>query len=156
MRFACLLVLLATGCDRGGKPGMVGSPAPDFTLPGSAHPVTLSQLHGRVVLLNFWASWCAPCIEEIPSLKALHEQLPQLEILAVSTDKDADEYNHFLSRNPLPFDLVRDPTDHTADLYRTDGVPETFIIDSQGIVRRHFVGPVDWTSPAILDYLRKI
>ncbi len=135
---------------------MVGSVAPDFTLPGSAGPVTLSHLRGKVVLVNFWATWCAPCLEEIPALEALHQQMPQLEILAVSTDKDPGEYARYLAHNPLPFDLVRDGTDQTADLYHTDGVPETFVVDSHGIVRRHFIGPQDWTSPAILNYLQHL
>jgi peroxiredoxin len=135
---------------------MVGMAAPDFTLADNGRTVTLSHLRGRIVVLNFWATWCAPCVEELPSMEALHQQMPQLEILAVSTDYDADAYSRFLARHPLPFDLVRDPTEKSAELYGTDGYPETFIIDSQGIVRRHFVGPQDWTSPEILDYLRKM
>ena len=135
---------------------MVGSPAPNFILHDGSKTVVLSQLRGRVVLLNFWATWCAPCVEEIPSLEALHQQMPQLEILAVSTDHEAADYNRFLARNPLPFDLVRDPQESSAALYGTDGYPETFVIDANGIVRRHFVGPQDWTSPAILTYLRSL
>jgi peroxiredoxin len=160
MRFrrnlAWLLLLCAVGCDRGAKPGLVGHPAPDFTIHDGAKTVTLSQLRGKVVLLNFWATWCAPCVEEIPAMEAMHQKMPQLEVLAVSLDHDGDAYNRFLATNPLPFDLIRDPAEASASLYGTDGYPETFVIDAHGIVRRHFVGPVDWDSPAILGYLRSL
>jgi cytochrome c biogenesis protein CcmG/thiol:disulfide interchange protein DsbE len=155
-RVAIAALLLAGGCDRGAQPAMVGSPAPDFTIHDGAHTVTLSHLRGKPVLLNFWATWCQPCVEELPSLIELHRQMPQLEILAVNVDHDADVYNQFLASHPLPFDLVRDPAEISDKLYHTDGFPETFVIDSRGILRRHMVGPQDWATPAMLEYLRNL
>ena len=149
-------LLLAAGCDRGTRPEMVGSPAPDFTIHDGARTVALDQFRGKPVLLNFWATWCQPCVEELPSLIALHQQMPQLEILAVNVDHDATIYNQFLAEHPLPFDLVRDPAETSDRLYHTDGFPETFMIDSRGIVRRHMVGPQDWTTPSMLDFLRSL
>jgi thiol-disulfide isomerase/thioredoxin len=153
--FAVATLLLA-GCDRGNQPAMVGSPAPDFTIHDGTRTITLSQFRGRPVMLNFWATWCPPCIEEMPSLIALHQQMPQLEILAVSVDHDETQYNNFLAQHPLPVDLVRDGAETSDRLYHTDGFPETFMIDSRGIVRRHMVGPQDWTTPAMLDFLRSL
>jgi cytochrome c biogenesis protein CcmG/thiol:disulfide interchange protein DsbE len=155
-RWLAIAALLAAGCDRGDHPAMVGSPAPDFTIHDGMRTVTLSQFRGKPVMLNFWATWCPPCIEEMPSLIALHQQMPQLEILAVSVDHDEAQYNNFLAQHPLPFDLVRDGAETSDRLYHTDGFPETFMIDSHGIVRRHMVGPQDWTTPAMLDFLRSL
>jgi len=151
-----LLLFLLAGCDRGASPGMVGQPAPAVVVHDGSRTLDLQQYRGRVVLLNFWATWCQPCVEELPSLEALHQQMPQLAIVAISEDKDAAEYAAFLRKHPLPFELAREGTEDAAERYHTDGYPETFVIDHHGIVRRHFVGPQDWTSPALLAYLRGI
>ena len=81
-----LVMLLTAGCDRGSHPSQIGAVAPTFAVNDGVHSVDLSKLQGDVVVLNFWATWCAPCIEELPSLMAMQRQLPQIKVLAVSTD----------------------------------------------------------------------
>jgi peroxiredoxin len=154
---ACMLAAsLLTSCDRGSRPTLVGNPAPDFTVTDGSRTVTLSQLRGQVVLLNFWATWCAPCIEEIPSLESLQKQMPQIKVLAVSTDKDNADYAAFLAEHRLGFDNIHDPSGHSNGLYGTVAFPESYVIDRNGVVLRRFIGPQDWTSPAITEYLKKL
>lgn len=151
-----LLALLATGCDRGDHPGQLGRSAPEFALDDGQHTLDLRSLRGHVVLLNFWATWCAPCIAEMPSLEALQQQLPQIKVVAVDTQDDVANYRAYLRRRPLPFFSVFDAASHSNALYGTYRFPETYLIDKNGIIRRKFIGPQDWTSPEILDSLRKL
>ncbi len=153
---ALLLTLFATGCDRGEHPGQLGRVAPDFTLDDGQHAVSLHSLRGNVVLLNFWATWCAPCIAEMPSLEAMQQQLPQVKVIAVDTDDDLANYRAYLQRRPLPLFSVFDSASRSNALYGTHRYPETYLIDRDGVIRRKFIGPQDWTSPEILDSLRKL
>ncbi len=148
-----LLLALAPGCDRGAHPAQTDKPAPDFTVSDGATTVHLASYRGRVVLLNFWATWCPPCIEEMPSLIELHHELPNLAVVAVSVNEDSDAYSRFLARRHVDLITVRDPTEKAARLYHSAAWPETYVIDRKGIIRRKFVGPQDWTSPEIRDYL---
>ncbi len=149
-----LLLALASGCDRGAHPAQTGKPAPDFTVSDGATTVHIASYQGRVVLLNFWATWCPPCIEELPSLIELHHELPNLTIVAVSVDEDSDAYSRFIARRHVDLITVRDPAEKAARLYHSSMWPETYIIDRKGIIRRKFVGAQDWTSPEIRDYLK--
>lgn len=151
----CLAALLA-GCSRGPQPRMIGSKAPDFTVTDSDRTVSLHDLHGKIVVLNFWTSWCAPCVEEMPSLVQLQKRMPQIAVLAVSTDQDESEYHKFLIRYQIDLLTVRDAAENSSRLYGTTGQPETFIIDTGGTIRRKFVGAVDWTSPQIIEYFNKL
>jgi thiol-disulfide isomerase/thioredoxin len=146
----------APGCDRGAHPALTGRAAPDFTVSDGSTSVHLAGYRGRVVLLNFWATWCAPCIEEMPSLLQLHHERPDLAILAVSIDENPDAYSRFLVRHHVDLITVRDPDQKAAQLYHTDGWPETYIIDRQGYIRRKVVGPLDWNSPEIRAYLKSL
>jgi thiol-disulfide isomerase/thioredoxin len=146
----------AIGCDRGAHPALTGQPAPDFNLSDGLTTVHLAGYRGRVVLLNFWATWCAPCIVEMPSLLELHHDRPDLAILAVSIDEDPEAYSRFLVRHHVDLTTVRDPAQKAAQLYHTDGWPETYIIDRQGFIRRKVVGPQDWGSPEIRAYLKSL
>ena len=98
-----LSLVLASGCDRGDHPRQLGKPAPDFTVVDGSRSVQLSSYRGKVVVLNFWATWCAPCIEEIPSLNQLQRQMPQLVVLGVSVDQDEEAYRQFLSEHRINF-----------------------------------------------------
>ncbi|MGD0682885.1 MAG: TlpA disulfide reductase family protein [Terracidiphilus sp.] len=146
----------APGCDRGAHPAITGKAAPDFTISDSATTIHLAGYRGRVVLLNFWATWCAPCIEEMPSLLQLHHDRPDLAILAISIDENPDAYSRFIVRHHIDLTTVRDPDQKAAQLYHTDGWPETYIIDRQGFIRRKVVGPQDWGSPEIRAYLKSL
>ncbi len=151
-----LFLLLAAGCDRGSHPGNIDKPAPQFVLNDGSKTVDLSKLRGRVVVLNLWATWCAPCVEELPSLLALQKEMPQLAIVAVSRDEDAAAYQHFLAQHHVDLLALRDPSMKVDNLYGTVQIPETYIIDRKGILRRKFVSAQDWTSPEIVAYLSKL
>jgi peroxiredoxin len=152
-----LLVVLA-GCYRGSRPARIGTAAPDFTVKDSDRTVSLNQLRGQVVVLNFWATWCAPCVEEIPSLVTMSQKLKPkgVMVLGVSVDADGDAYHRFLKDHGVNFMTVRDADQKSNDLYGTFKFPETYIIDRNGVVRRKFIGPVDWNSPEVMDFLNKL
>jgi cytochrome c biogenesis protein CcmG/thiol:disulfide interchange protein DsbE len=149
-------VLLAAGCDRGDHPNNIDKPAPQFVLSDGAHSVDLSKLRGRIVVLNLWATNCAPCVEELPSLLELQKKMPQLAVVAVSWDEDPAAYQNFLTRHHVDLLTIRNPDQSIANLYGTKLIPETYIIDRHGILRRKFVSAQDWTSPEILNYLSKL
>lgn len=153
-----LLLVLLTGCYSGSRPPRIGNPAPDFTLQDSDRKVTLSQFRGKIVVLNFWATWCPPCVEEMPSLVRMQQKMKDqgVTVLAVSLDVDQDAYEKFLKDYKVELLTVRDPDHKSSNLYGTFKYPETYIIDRNGAVRRKFIGPVDWNTPEIQDYLSKI
>jgi thiol-disulfide isomerase/thioredoxin len=151
-----LSILLAAGCDRGSSPRNIGRPAPQFAVSDGTHSADLSKLRGHVVLLNLWASWCAPCVEELPSLLALQHEMPDIVVVAISMDQDEDAYRSFLARNHVDFLTIRDPSARINALYGTAQIPETYVIDRNGILRRKFVSAQNWTSPDIVKYLRKL
>jgi peroxiredoxin len=152
-----LLGFLA-GCYSGNHPGKIGSAAPDFTIEDSDHKVTLSQFRGQVVVLNFWATWCPPCIEETPSLVRMQAHLKDkgVVVLAVSIDDDNAAYHKFLKDYSVNMVTVRDEARKASSLYGTFGWPESYVIDRTGVIRRKFIGAVEWTSPEITDYLSKL
>lgn len=136
---------------------MIGSQAQDFTVKDADRTVSLHDYRGKIILLNFWASWCAPCIEEMPSLVQLQKRMgPKVTVVAVSIDEDEAAYHKFLRDHNVDLLTVRDPEKRTSDMYGTTGWPETFVIDSSGRIRRKFIGAVNWTSPEIIDYLNKL
>ncbi len=163
MRFPRCLILalllplaLLPACNRGSHPAQPGKPAPDFTVSDGTSTVHLASYRGHIVLVNFWASWCEPCLEELPSLLELHHDQPDLVILAISIDDDRAAYSTFIVRNHVDLITAFDPTESAAKLYHTDMWPETYVIDRQGIIRRKFVGPQEWTSPEIVSYLKSL
>lgn len=160
-RALCILALgwcglLATACDRGDHPTRIGVSAPQFTVRDGTQTVDLAKLRGHTVVLNFWATWCIPCIEEVPSLVELQRRMPQLTVIAISEDEDAGVYRQFLTDNHVDFVTVRDPSARIRKMYGSIKIPETYVIDSGGVLRRKFVSAQDWTSPEIMDYLGKL
>jgi cytochrome c biogenesis protein CcmG, thiol:disulfide interchange protein DsbE len=150
-----LSVLLFAGCDP--HPHFIGGPAPDFTVKDSDRTISLHELKGKPVILNFWASWCKPCVDEMPSLVRLQKQMGnKVTIFAVSWDEDDRAYHKFLQDYHVDLLTVRDADQHSRTLYRATGQPETYIIDASGTIRRKFIGAVDWTSQDIVDYLNKL
>ncbi|MDR5729798.1 MAG: TlpA disulfide reductase family protein [Terriglobia bacterium] len=154
--FTLVPLALVLGCNRGAHPAQTGKVAPDFTVSDGTTTVRLSNYRGQVVLLNFWATWCPPCIEEMPSLLQLHHIDPNLVVLGVSIDEDPDAYASFVRTRHVDFITVRDPRQTAASLFHTDMWPETYVIDRKGIIRRKFVGAQDWTDPEILAYLKSL
>jgi cytochrome c biogenesis protein CcmG/thiol:disulfide interchange protein DsbE len=154
-----LLSLLAlSGCYSNSRPSRIGSAAPDFTVRDSDRAVTLSQFKGQVVVLNFWATWCPPCIEEMPSLVQMQQRMQAkgVTVLAVSVDADDGNYRRFLREHNVSLLTIRDPDQKSNALYGTFKFPETYIIDRNGVVRRKFIGAVDWTEPDVIEYLGKL
>ena len=153
---ALLSLLLASGCNRGDRPAQVGKKAPDFTVSDGTNTVRLSDYRGKVVLLNFWWSQCPPCVQETPALEQLHHDRPDLQIVGVSIDTDPGSYRRFLQHFRVDITTVMDPTQSAAKLYHTDGWPETYIIDRDGVIRRKVVGDPDWSNPEIRAFLKNI
>jgi cytochrome c biogenesis protein CcmG, thiol:disulfide interchange protein DsbE len=151
-------LLLLSGCYSGTRPPRVGSAAPDFTVRDSDRTVTLSQFKGQVLVLNFWATWCPPCIEEMPSLVRMQARMKAkgVTVLAVSVDVDESNYRRFLKDHNVDLLTVRDPDQKTSGVYGTFKFPETYIIDRNGVMRRKMIGAVDWTEPEIIDFLSKL
>lgn len=155
---ALLTLLLAAGCYTGSRPPHLGNPAKDFSVRDSDHQVSLNQFHGQVVIVNFWATWCPPCVEELPSLIDMQNRLRSrgVVVLGVSIDIDEDAYHRFIKQKNVNFVTVRDPKQTVAGMYGTSGWPESYIIDRQGVLRRKIVGPIDWNSPEVVQFLNKL
>jgi len=135
-----------------------GAEAPGFSLPAlDGRPVDLASYRGKVVLLNFWATWCGPCVQEMPSLERLHRALgPEgLAVVTVSADEDEAALRQFVKQYALTMPVLRDPGGRgPAARYHTTGYPETFVLDRAGILLQHTIGPAEWDSPESMAYFR--
>jgi thiol-disulfide isomerase/thioredoxin len=135
------------------------TPAPDFQaarLDGT--PVRLGSLKGKVVFLNFWATWCPPCREEMPSMEALYQVFREtdLEFLAIDIQEDRNTVAAFVTEHGLNFPVALDSTGRISAEYGIRGIPTTFIIDREGGVVASVVGGRDWNTPAVLDALEQL
>lgn len=143
------------------EPLAVGKPAPDFSLADlNEKHYRLSDFRGKVVFLNFWATWCKPCREEMPSMEILNKNFEKdgLVILAVSIDRvtTTKDIPPFVKGMNLTFPVLVDSWGQTDKPYKRMGVPETFIIDQQGIIQEIVIGPRDWTRIDSLQVLTKL
>ena len=150
--FTALLACVSISCK--GNPGaQLGAPVPGFTLPdleGRMH--ALDELRGKVVVLNYWATWCPPCIEEMPSLEKLHEALASkgLAIVAVSVDERFSDIEKFVDEWNLTFTVLHDNGMKVSRSYQTFKYPETYIIDRSGRLKSKVVGARDWVAPSVI------
>jgi peroxiredoxin len=153
-----VLLVALIGCYSGTRPPRIGEAAPDFSIQDANRAVALHDLKGKVVVLNFWATWCPPCVEEMPSLVQMQSRLKDkgVTVLAVSLDVDENAYNKFLKDHGVDLLAVRDPNQKSNSLYGTFKYPETYIIDRDGKVRRKFIGAIDWNQPEIVSYLSRM
>jgi cytochrome c biogenesis protein CcmG, thiol:disulfide interchange protein DsbE len=151
-------LLTLNACYSNSRPPRIGSAAPDFNIQDDQTKVALSQLRGQIVVLNFWATWCAPCVEEIPSLVEMQRRMKTkgLTVVAVSVDVDEGAYQQFVKDHNVNLLTVRDPDQKSNHLYGTFKFPETYIIDRNGLMRRKFIGAVDWTDPQITEFLGRL
>jgi len=159
LRFLPILLLttLLSSCNRNATLGLVGTKAPDFTVQDSDRKVSLHDFKGKTVVLNFWATYCVPCIEELPSLMQLQKQMgSRITVVAISEDDSQEKYHAFLKKYNVDLLTVRDPQQESKIIYKTTAVPETFVIDKDGIIRRKFIGAVNWTAPDIVEYFNKM
>lgn len=156
--FTIVLTILLAGCYSGSRPPRIGTAAPAFSIQDSDHKVSLDQFRGKTLVLNFWATWCAPCVEEMPSLEQLQERFHNnnVVVLGVSEDVDAAAYRKFVKDYKINFPTINEPDHKISSLYGTFKFPETYIIDRHGIVRRKFIGAVEWSQPEIVDFLSKL
>jgi len=152
------ILLTLSGCYGGSRPPNIGTAAPGFTVQDADRKISLDEFRGKVVVLNFWATWCPPCIEEMPSLVQMQQKMKAkgVEVVAISVDADQDAYQDFLKQHNIDLLTVRDPDQKSNNLYGTFKFPETYIIDRQGVLRRKFIGAIDWGTPEILEYLGKL
>lgn len=144
----------------GRKPLGKGDPAPHFALPDlEGNMVNLADYKGKVVLLNIWATWCPPCVEEMPSMEKLYQELNDegFEIVAVSVDASgAKTVLPFMRKHQLTFPALTDTEGTTKLLYHTTGVPESFLIDKDGVIAEKVIGPRNWASPDAIEYIRDL
>lgn len=137
-----------------------GVPAPDFSLPAlDGQRVRLSDYRGKVVLFNVWATWCLPCVEEMPSMERLHQTMSgeDFKILAVSIDASgAEAVRAFMKQHSLNFTALSDPQNTIGSLYQTTGIPESFIIDRNGTIVAKVIGPRDWAAADTVGFLQEL
>ena len=158
----CIILILMTGCSKDNEAVVtmaeLNKPAPDFTLV-DLHGKTwqLSSLRGKVVFINFWATWCPPCLEEMPSMQELHENMTNapFQMLAILSNDKPEFAQLMVDKSGLTFPILIDPESETSTHYGLTGVPETFIVDPQGILREKFLGPRPWNSQGALDMIKK-
>ncbi|MFH1129694.1 MAG: TlpA disulfide reductase family protein [Pseudomonadota bacterium] len=133
-------------------PEFLAIKAQDFSLPDlKGNPRKLSNSLGEVVLLHFWATWCPPCVEELPSLVLLQAQMRRrkFRLVTVSVDEDAAVVEKFFAAYKLPMlPVLLDPTKKTAASFGTEKFPETYLIDKNGIIQYRFVNKRDWNAPS--------
>jgi cytochrome c biogenesis protein CcmG, thiol:disulfide interchange protein DsbE len=152
---AFLIFLFARPDYREGEASLRGRPAKNFQFTLKGHSMQLSDLRGQVVIVDFWASWCPPCVDEAASLEALQTRIAPRggTVLGVSIDDDASAYENFLQMYHLTFPTFRDPSRKIETDYGTSMIPEAYVIDRNGKIDRKVVGAQDWTSPQMMAYL---
>ena len=141
------------------RPVGKGTKAPDFafkTLDGAT--VALEDFHGQVVLVNIWATWCVPCREEMPSLEELssHLQGRRFAILAVSIDRNVRSVKLFRDEFTLSFPILLDPPGRISRLYGVNGLPESFLIDAEGVIAERVIGARDWADEVTVQRIAKL
>jgi len=152
-----VLIMLAGLLGMAGRPPLVGSPAPEIVLKDlQGQEVKLSDLRGKVVLLNFWATWCKPCKEEMPAMQASYDKLRDqgFVVLAVNELEDVDKVIEHIRTHRHTFLVVMDHDNRVANRYGVVGLPASFLIDRQGIVREHIFGNL-LTEERIAELVRQ-
>jgi cytochrome c biogenesis protein CcmG/thiol:disulfide interchange protein DsbE len=146
---------------RSAKPHPVelGEKAPGFSIPRVPQgAISLAGFRGQVVVLNFWASWCPPCVDEAPSLEAFAQKVQGrgVAVLGVSVDQDPSALEKFIAQYHLTYPIARDPGWALAHRYGTYKIPETYIIDRTGHLAEKIIGETDWTDPRMLAYVQDL
>jgi cytochrome c biogenesis protein CcmG/thiol:disulfide interchange protein DsbE len=138
----------------------INQPAPDFLLPDlNGQVVHLSQLKGKVVMLNVWTTWCAPCRQEMPTMETLYRRLKSSDFFMLAVSQDVDGRNTvvpYLQEGDFTFPVLLDVHGEVGKKYGVTGYPETFIIDRQGTVVYHHIGYNDWSQPTVEAALRRL
>jgi len=148
--------------ERTDSPGIltIGSVAPDIDLiDKNQNTLTLSELRGSVVFINFWSTWCDPCIEELPSIEILFRHFsnnPRFQLITVIFKDDGQKAIRFMEEHGYTFPVYFNPDGSAAKKFKITGVPETFIIDKNGVLRDKIIGPEHWDSPGRLETINNL
>src|SRR5271154_1855541 len=153
-RAAFILLLFALPSYRQGEASIAGKSADNFSAEIAGKPEQLSNFKGKVVVLNFWATWCPPCVNEAPSMVRLQQYIASRNgvVLGGSIDEDPEAYAKFLKEFGVNFPTFRDPSKRISLEYGTSIIPETYIIDRHGKIARKIIGEQQWDSPDMLAY----
>ncbi len=139
---------------------MEGKPLPDLSFTAlDGGKVSLSSFKGKVLFVNIWATWCAPCRDEMPSMQKLYEQMKgeNFEMVAISIDKDGKKaVAPFVKELGLTFPVLLDAEQKSSAPFKITGVPETFLVNQEGIILHHVVGPTTWDRPVIVNALKTL
>ncbi len=153
-----LLILSVSACVDPAKMPTIGQPVPEVSLPDlEGRTVRLSDFRGNVVVLNFWATWCPPCVEEMPSLQKLQQALGEkgLQVLAASVDENLQDVARFREEHDLSLPILHDRGGKIAHRFSTFKYPETYVVDRDGKLVAKIIGPRDWVSPTVIrDFVR--
>ena len=136
-----------------------GDRAPDFSIKAeNGKTISARDFGGKLLILNFWATWCEPCVQEVPSLDLLQRQLASkgLVVLGVSEDKDPQAYQEFLNRFHVSYMTARDPSASIKPKYGTIQIPESYLIDSSGKVVEKIVGEANWSSAQMVEHVQSL
>jgi len=137
----------------------IGDPAVDFTLPRlDSGEIALKDYRHHVIVVNFWATWCPPCIEETPSLEKFAEQVKPygVDVIGVSVDQDPEALEKFIRDYHLTYPIGRDPNRTLSLRYGTRQFPETYIISRDGRVTSKIISNIDWQDPRIISFVRDL
>ncbi len=153
--------MLLSACARnaGNKIIGVGDRAPEVSLQAiDGRTVRLAEYRGKVVLVHFWATWCPPCVEELPTLERFSRQVlgSDIEVLAISVDESGESLKDFLNKNKVHFPVLRDPDRAAAGSYGTLKFPETYVVGRDGVVRYKVIGPMDWSLRSNVELVRAL
>jgi thiol-disulfide isomerase/thioredoxin len=153
---AALMFLFATSATAAGLEPYSGPALQDFALKdldGKAHK--LSDYSGRVVLVNFWATWCPPCVHEMPSMQRLHLKLAKrpFEVVAVNMGEDEATIREFLGKMKVDFTILLDADGSLMKDWRVFAFPTSFLVDGQGVARYALFGPIEWDDPEVLKQI---
>jgi thiol-disulfide isomerase/thioredoxin len=168
--FAAAGLWFVVGNEAADEPVVRGARAPDFSLPrfeasapgdasvAGAERLGLGDLAGRVVLVNFWATWCEPCEQEMPAMERLYRALPRdrFELIAVAIDDEPGKVGAFVERYALTFPILLDPDKQVSARYQTMGVPESLLVDGNGRIVERYVGPREWDAPEYVDRIEAL
>lgn len=155
---AAVLVLKPT--TRSPKTPQIGSVIQDFELTDADQSrISLSGMKGSVVFINFWATWCTSCVDEMPGLERMHRILsknPSFKFVSILYKDNPDRANRFMQQNGFTFPVYLNPDESAARTFGITGIPETFIIDKHGLLRHKIIGPAEWDSPRALEILQNL
>lgn len=141
------------------QPASVHSSVPSFDLRNlQGNDMQLQSYKDKLILVNFWASWCGPCNEEAPSMESMYEQLHKqgLVVVGISIDHHVSQVKKFVKQYSITFPVLLDTDESVASSYGITGVPETFILDKNYKLIKHIIGPIDWSSPNVTAYLSNL